>query len=133
MATDSTRSGGRQALAMTTTWPRRDVCLVRLRGALDMATSPLLADHLQGHTARGPSYLLFDLAALKFLAAAGMTLLVSALHHENGIRGEVRLIGVTDNRSVGRILDLSQLRAEFTEHDDIEEALHSIAESSRAD
>jgi anti-sigma B factor antagonist len=132
MASGSTRSDGLQSLTMTTAWPRPDVCLVRLTGELDIATSPLLADYLREHTAGAPAYLLLDVSAVTFLAAAGINLIVTALRHQLGIRGEVRLIGVTDNPSVRRVLDLTELRAQFTEHDDVEEALHHIGEDGRS-
>ena len=61
-----TRSG--QPLTMTTNWPRPDVCLVQLAGELDIATAPLLADYLREQTASTPTYLLLDLAAVRFLA-----------------------------------------------------------------
>jgi anti-sigma B factor antagonist len=131
MATDSTRSDGLQALTMTTNWPRPNVCLVRLRGELDIATAPLLADYLREHTAGAPAYLLLDLAAVKFLAAAGITLIVTALRSEQGIRGQVHLIGVTDNPSVRRVLDLTRLRPECAEHDSVDKALDHIDEAGR--
>jgi anti-sigma B factor antagonist len=131
MATDSTRSDGLQALTMTTSWPRPNVCLVRLTGELDIATAPLLADYLREHTAGAPAYLLLDLAAVKFLAAAGITLIVTALRSQQGIRGQVHLIGVTDNPSVRRVLDLTRLRPECVEHDSVDTALDHIDKAGR--
>jgi len=131
MATDSTRSDGLQALTMSTSWPRPNVCLVRLTGELDLATAPLLADYLREHTAGAPAYLLLDLAAVRFLAAAGVTLIVTAPRNKQGIHGQVHLIGVTDNPPVRRVLDLTKVRPGSAEHDNVEAALHHIDEVGR--
>lgn len=124
--TDSTRSDELQPLTMTTSWPRPDACLVQLAGELDVATAPLLADHLREHTATSPTYLLLDLAAVKFLAAAGVTLLVTALRNNHDVHGQLHLIGVTGNPPVERVLDLVGVRALLPDHPSLEDALHHI-------
>jgi hypothetical protein len=68
---------------------------------------------------------------VKFLAAAGITLIVTALRSQQGIRGQVHLIGVTDNPSVRRVLDLTRLRPECAEHDSVDEALDHIDGAGR--
>jgi anti-anti-sigma factor len=128
---DSTRSDELQPLTMTTNWPRPNVCVVHLAGELDIATAPLLADYLREQTAASPAYLLLDLAAVKFLAAAGVTLIVNALRNTHGIQGQLHLVGVTANPSVERVLDLTAVRAVLPNHHSVEHALHHIDEVGR--
>ena len=44
---DFTRSEGLLPLRCSADWPRPDVCVVRLAGALDMATTPIVAEYLR--------------------------------------------------------------------------------------
>jgi len=126
--TDSTRSDD-QPLTMTTNWPRPTVCLVQLAGELDNATAPLLANYLREQTASAPTHLLLDLAAVRFLAAAGVTLIMDALRHYHGIHGELHLTGITDDSTVDRVLDLTGVRAILSHHRSVEDALHHIDSS----
>jgi anti-anti-sigma factor len=129
--TDSTRSNDLQPLTMTTDWPRPNVCLVELAGELDIATAPLLAEYLREQTTSTPTYLLLDLAAVNFLAAAGVTLIVNALRNNHGIHGQLHLIGISDSLPVGRVLDLTGVRAVLTTHHSVEHALHHIDDLAR--
>lgn len=131
--TDSTRSNELQPLTMTTTWPRPDVCLVRLAGELDIATAPLLADYLREQTASTPTYLLLDLTAVKFLAAAGVTLIVNSLRNQHETYGQLHLIGVIDNPPVERVLDLTGVRAILVDHPSVDHALHHIDNLGRSE
>lgn len=123
---DSTRSDELQPLTMTTSRPRPDVCVVQLVGELDAATAPLLADYLQVQTAAAPRFLLLDVAAVKFLAAAGVTLIVNALRNDRGIHGQVHLVGMTNNRSVERVLDVTGVRPLLIDHQSVGHALDYI-------
>ena len=128
--TDFTRPDGLQPLRITTNWPRPDVCLVRPAGELDIATAPVLADYLREQTATVPAHLLLDLGAVEFLAAAGVTLIMTAMGDEHGIHGQLHLVGVGRNPSVKRVLDLAGVSAVATDHDSVEHALRRIDSST---
>ncbi len=129
--TDYKRSDELQPLTMTASWPRPHICVVELAGELDVATAPALAEYLRSQTAAAPTYLLLDLTAVTFLAAAGVTLIVNALRSDQGIHGQLHLIGTTDNRSVERVLHLTGVHAILPDHHDVEHALRQIDDIHR--
>lgn len=49
-----------------------------LCGELDMATAPLLARHLESAARRGPSKIVLDLAALRFVDVSGLRAILDA-------------------------------------------------------
>src|SRR5688572_3021277 len=101
---DSTMSSD-LPLTLTATWPRPNVCMIQLAGELDIATVPLLADYLREHTGCPPdaAHLVLDLTAVRFLASAGVALIVNALNTDQKPAGTVHLIGVTGNAHVTRV------------------------------
>jgi anti-anti-sigma factor len=129
--TDYKRSDELQPLTMTTNWPRPNVCLVELAGELDAATAPVLAEYLRSQTAATPTHLLLDLTAVTFLAAAGVTLIVNALRNDQGIHGELHLVGTTDNPLAERVLNLTGVRALLPGHHNVEHALRQIDDLDR--
>ena len=129
--TDSTRSDKLQPLTMIASRPRPHVCLVQLGGELDTSTAPVLADYLREQTAAAPSHLLLDLAAVRFLAAAGVTLIIDAMRDDRGIHGRLHLLGVVGNPPVERVLDLTGVLALTPHHRDLDEALLRIDDTDR--
>jgi anti-sigma B factor antagonist len=126
---DFTRSDGLLPLSCTASRPRPDVCVTHLTGELDMATAPLLAQYLREHTATRPSDLVLDLGGVTLLAAAGLALIVEALNNGSGIHGRLHLTGVTDNRPVQRVLQLTGLLSVLDVHDDLQTLLHTLPRS----
>ncbi len=124
--TDSKRSDELQPLTMTTSWPRPDVCVVELAGDLDVATTPLLAQYLRSQTADAPAYLLLDLTAVTFLAAAGVTMIINALRNEQGIHGELHVVGAIGNPLTVRVLQLTGVHVLLSHHGTVEHALGRI-------
>ena len=119
---DSIRSDG-LPITISDHWPRPSVCLVRLAGELDSATAPPLIGFLRDTTVRNPAHLVLDLAGVRFLASAGVGIIMSALRTADGIRGLLHLVGVTDNPAVARVLDLTGVRPLLDIHDDLEQLL----------
>jgi anti-sigma B factor antagonist len=119
---DSTRSDG-LPVTVTAHWPRAHLCVVQLAGELDIATVPSLVQYLRQETAPGCAHLVLDVAGVRFLAAAGVGLILSAMHHDDGIRGRLHLVGVTDNHAVARVLDLTELMPLLDVHDSLEQLL----------
>ena len=104
-------------------WPRPSVCLVRLAGELDAATAAAVIGFLRDTTVRNPAHLVLDLAGVRFLASAGVGIIMSALRNADGVRGLLHLVGVTDNPAVARVLDLTGVRPFLDIHDDLEQLL----------
>jgi anti-sigma B factor antagonist len=119
---DAIRSDG-LPITISDHWPRPSVCLVRLAGELDSATAPPLIGFLRDTTVRNPAHLVLDLAGVRFLASAGVGVIMSALRNADGIRGLLHLVGVTDNPAVARVLDLTGVRSFLDIHDDLEQLL----------
>ncbi len=114
---DSIRSEGVLPLTVAVSRPQPDVHLLRVAGELDIATAPLLADHLREH-ADTAGVLVLDLSDVTLLAASGVALIVDA-HRDIGARGRLHLIGVTGNRPVARVLDLTGVLGLLDVHDDL--------------
>jgi anti-sigma B factor antagonist len=119
---DAIRSDG-LPITISDHWPRPSVCLVRLAGELDSATAPPLIGFLRDTTVRNPAHLVLDLAGVRFLASAGVGIIMSALRNADGIRGLLHLVGVTDNPAVARVLDLTGVRPFLDIHDDLDQLL----------
>ena len=123
---DSARFDKLRPLTMSTSWPRAHVCLVQPAGELDTTTAPVLGEYLREQTATAPAHLVLDLTAVRFLAAAGVTLIIDALRNDHGINGRLHLLGVAENPPVERVLDLTGVLAVVPHHRDLEDALRRI-------
>jgi anti-anti-sigma factor len=108
---DCAGASGLLPLTCTSSRPRPDVCVVRPVGELDIATAPLLAEYLREHSADRPAELVLDLSAVTLLAATGVGMIVRAAHNHDGVHGRLHLTGVTGNRPVQRVLDLTGVAA----------------------
>jgi len=123
---ESTRSDGLLPLRCTASRPRPDLCVAHLQGELDIATAPVLGQYLREHTATRPTDLVLDLSGVTLLAAAGLALILTALHNDNDIHGRLHLIGVTGNRPVERVLHLTGLRPVLDIHDTLQELVDTL-------
>ena len=123
---DVTRADGLQPLRCTASWPRPDVCVVRLFGDLDIATVPVVARYLREQTVRRPTELVLDLGAVTLLAAVGVALIADARRGEGGIHGRLHLTGVAGNRAVDRVLRITGLRPLLDVHDDLQTLLDTF-------
>ena len=119
---DSTRSDGLK-ITVSAQWPRPSVCLVRLAGEIDVASAGPLVDFLRESTVRRPAHLVLDVTGVRFLASAGVGMIMSAMHNAEGIHGRLHLVGVTGDRVVTRVLDLAGVRRVLDVHDDLERLL----------
>lgn len=119
---DLKRSDG-LPVTVTAHWPRPRLCVVQLAGELDIATVPSLVQYLREETARGCTHLVLDVVGVRFLAAAGVGLILSAMHNNDGICGRLHLIGVTGNHVVAHVLALADLMPLLDIHDSLEQLL----------
>ena len=113
-------------VAATVHWPNPRMCVVRLAGELDTATTPQLTSYLREQTSTGPAHLVLDLAAVRFLASPGINLILTAMSNAEGIKGRLHLTGVTDNRVVARVLDLCGLLPRLDIHETLDELLEHL-------
>ena len=126
---DYAGSDGLLPLSCRSSRPRPDVCVVHLTGELDIATAPLLAQYLREHTAHHPAELVIDLTAVTLLAATGVGLIATALHNQDGIHGRLHLTGITGNRPVERVLDLTGLSPILDIHNSVATLLNELSPS----
>ena len=126
MTDDPTTSSG-LPLTADATWPRPEVCVVAITGELDISTVSTLADYLREQTeTTGPTHLVLDMTAVRFLASAGVALIATALRNDAGIRGQLHLTGLTENRQAARVLELTGLLAFLDVHDDLDDLLDDL-------
>ncbi len=107
-------------------WPRPSVCLVRLAGELDAATAAAVIGFLRDTTVRNPAHLVLDLAGVRFLASAGVGIIMAAMRNADGIRGQLHVVGVADNLIVSRVLDITGVRPLLDIHPGLEHLLASL-------
>lgn len=107
--------GGVGTLLMTASRPRPDVLVISLRGELDELTAPEWTAFLDDHDADRSPHLVLDLAGITFIGSTGLTLLLTELEAVQTTH-QLFLIGVGDNRRVGRILELVGVLDRFRTH-----------------
>jgi anti-sigma B factor antagonist len=113
---------------MTTHWPRPNICVVTLAGELDCDTAPLLAEYLRE---RAATYLVLDLEAVTFIAAAGINVIMSAQRNDHGIHGQLHVTGLARTTPVARVLRLIGVHQLLHVHADIGNLLDHIDNLSR--
>jgi anti-sigma B factor antagonist len=95
--------------------------VLALRGELDVATVPRLADPLREAIAAGKTAVVIDLGELTFLDSTGLMVLL------NGLRRVVRqggnLVVMCTNPTVLRLFDITGTASTFTVVDSREKAL----------
>jgi anti-sigma B factor antagonist len=122
----SQEANGPLPVRCTTSRPRADVCVALLAGELDIATVPVVVEHLRRETATPPAELLLDLSGVTHLAAAGLALIVAAMNNDRGIHGRLHLVGVSGNRPVERALQITGLLPVVDVHDDVQALLDAL-------
>ncbi len=119
---------GRPGLGLYCRQVGDDTVAVSVVGELDPATAPQLRAYLVDKTASRPAHLVIDLSAVTFPASPGLGVLIEARDGQEGIHGELHLTGVTANRPVQRVLEVTGLLARFDIHDDEDDLLHRLAQ-----
>jgi len=95
--------------------------VVRVRGEVDMVTTPRLRSCLQDRLASTPQRLVVDLSAVSFLGSSGLAVLVECLEDARGRGTDLRL--VAGSREVIRPLEATGLTELFQTHRDVQSAL----------
>ncbi|SCL14006.1 anti-anti-sigma factor [Micromonospora nigra] len=101
------------ALSLTVSAEGAVAVVVRVRGAVDMATSDLLLDAVETVLAgRPPPVLVLDLSGVTFFSAAGITALLVVRQHV-AAAGRT-LVLRQPSRITAVVIDIVELRDEFT-------------------
>lgn len=86
---------------------------VVLRGELDLHTAPTLRQRLLDAAAAGAERVVVDCRALEFVDSAGLRALLVARDELRS--GSVAVVVADPSPAVGRVLDMTNLRASLTE------------------
>ncbi|WP_214405541.1 STAS domain-containing protein [Pseudonocardia lacus] len=125
MTDDPLGAGPVEPLGVTVCRPLPTVAVLRLSGSLDLASAPVLDRYLVEQAATDPAHLVLDLAAVGFLAAAGLGPIMQVRRALHG-RGRVHLTGVVGNRVVERVLELTDVRSVVEVDDDLDALLAAL-------
>ncbi|WP_326824712.1 STAS domain-containing protein [Streptosporangium sp. NBC_01756] len=100
--------------------------VVSLTGDLDKPAAPPLEEALTALLTRGHVRIIIDTTELGFCDSTGVWVLLATMRRAYEQNGWLRLAGV--NGFLGRILELTRLRAAFPIDRDVDEALRRLAE-----
>lgn len=121
--TNTSGDGYPFAETMTTSVTERtEATVLTVAGDVDLATAPALENAIDAALAAKPTALVIDLAAVSFLASAGMAVLVGA--HKRA--GDTRIAVVADGPATSRQLKVTSLDQVFALHPTLDEALASL-------
>ncbi|PKV96903.1 anti-anti-sigma factor [Amycolatopsis echigonensis] len=99
---------------------RPPAAVLRVHGEVDMVTAPLLTAAVDEVLAGAPSVLVLDLAAVEFLASAGLTALVTLTQHPTS-GASLRI--VASGRATVRPIQLTGLERTLPLYPTVEAAL----------
>lgn len=105
--------------------PEPEVMVLTVAGEVDAPTVPALWAAVLDACGSGAARVVLDLGGITFFCAGGITALLAAQHAAGRSGAELHLTGVTDNRHVAIVLDLTGLTGRFHLHPTVEAALHA--------
>jgi anti-sigma B factor antagonist len=97
-----------------------DLLLFKLRGSLDLATSPTVRAALMDATKKGKRDLIVDLTQLEFLDSTGLGALIGAHRRMSEHGGSLRLI--IAEGAISRLLNITGLVRVFSVYHSVEDA-----------
>ncbi|HEY1975547.1 MAG TPA: STAS domain-containing protein [Candidatus Baltobacteraceae bacterium] len=97
-----------------------DQLIFRLRGSLDLATSPTVRAALMDATEKGKRHIVVDLTQLEFLDSTGLGALIGAHRRASEHDGSLRLI-VSDG-PIARLLNITGLIRVLSVYHTLEDA-----------
>jgi anti-sigma B factor antagonist len=121
-----TRSG---AVGITVDWLGR-IAVVAVSGDVDMLTAPKLAEAITAAALQEPAALIVDLSGVRFLASAGMAVLISA---HQALAPPSRFGVVADGPVTGRPLTLVGVDTIVAVYPTLAEAVNDSADVSESD
>ena len=97
--------------------------IVRVAGELDVATAPLLREHIIGQLGLGQTKMVIDMSRVPFVDSAGLSALIVAHHEATARGGSIRLACAP--RSVLRVFEITRMDRLFELYDDVCDALEA--------
>ena len=97
--------------------------IVRVVGELDLATAPVLREHILGQLALGQTRIVIDMSRVPFVDSTGLSALIVAHHEATARGGSVRL--ACAHRSVLRVIQITRVDRLFELYDDVCDALEA--------
>lgn len=110
----------RRAIDISVENPQTRVAVVRIRGEIDMLTTPAVTDVLRRQLAADLAALVVDLHGVTFLASSGLAALVQA--RDLAERRAIRLRLVATSRAVTRPVEAAGLTEVLVLHEDVDSA-----------
>jgi anti-anti-sigma factor len=105
------------------------ICVIEVRGELDLSTAPQLEGPLDEAIADGAVLVLIDLSSCEFIDSTGIALIVRAWQRidqaENGDSGG-RVVICSANDQVRRVLEITGLELSIPLHGSRDEALAAL-------
>ena len=102
--------------------------IVRVVGELDVATAPVLREHILGQLASGQTRIVIELSQVPFLDSTGLSGLIVAHHEAKARGGSLRLACVQP--WVLRVLEITRMDRLFELYDDVCGALEAAMGSA---
>ncbi len=105
------------------------ICVIAVRGELDLSTAPELEGPLEDAVAAGNTSVLVDLSGCEFIDSTGIALIVRAwqrLDRDADGEGEGRVVICSYNDQVRRVLEITGLELSIPIHGTRDEALASL-------
>lgn len=119
-----------QLFGLTVRRPAVGVCVVAVVGELDILTTSLLDACIGEQLAAGPTHLILDLEALRFLGASGLSCLLRAHERAQQSPGTRLHVAGLVNRVVARSLEVTGLVGIFDSYPRVTDALAALVEST---
>ena len=105
------------------------VCVVAVRGELDLSTAPDLEGPLDDAVASGDASVLVDLSECEFIDSTGIALIVRAwqrLDSAGDSEGNGHVVICCANEQVRRVLEITGIELSIPLHDTREQALAAL-------
>jgi anti-sigma B factor antagonist len=100
--------------------------IIAATGEIDMLTSPKLQDAITESLAKRPTALIIDLTEVRFLASAGLQLLIIAREDAGE---DVRFAVVADGPATSRPIEITGINKLIDVHPTLDEALARLSAS----
>lgn len=119
-----------ELLELTVRHPDLGVCVVAVKGEVDMLSAPMLEACVREQLAAAPAHLILDLGAVRFLGSSGLDCLLRARElAQQTTEAHLHLAGLV-TRAVARPLEVTGLLEQFDTYPCVTDALTSLTDSA---
>jgi anti-sigma B factor antagonist len=125
-APQQVRPAESQLQVVITESPPGSSVIIAATGEIDMLTSPKLQDAITESLAKRPTALIIDLTEVRFLASAGLQLLIIAREDAGE---DVRFAVVADGPATSRPIEITGINKLIDVHPTLDEALARLSAS----